>query len=260
MANQWLRLWHDMPTDPKWKTIARVSGQPISLVQAMYLHLLVDASRNVTRGHTHVTNEDLASALDVTDEAIQAIREAMQGRVLDGDYLSGWEKRQVKREEVAGEESSTKSAAQRKREQREREKLSRNVTKSHAESHDVTLDKDKIREEKDITTSSESADSARCPVAEIIEIYRNRAPSLVQPRIVTDATKAQIAARWRQDKRHQSAEFWQDFFTHCEASDFLAGRTPGRNGQKPFRADLDWTVKAGNFAKIINGNYHGDAA
>ncbi|ENU2244993.1 hypothetical protein ACWNUG_005487, partial [Escherichia coli] len=23
MANAWLRLWHDMPNDPKWRTIAR---------------------------------------------------------------------------------------------------------------------------------------------------------------------------------------------------------------------------------------------
>ncbi|ENW0797054.1 MULTISPECIES: hypothetical protein, partial [Escherichia] len=22
MANAWLRLWHDMPNDPKWRTIA----------------------------------------------------------------------------------------------------------------------------------------------------------------------------------------------------------------------------------------------
>ncbi|EOP2197647.1 hypothetical protein QSF09_003200, partial [Escherichia coli] len=26
MANAWLRLWHDMPNDPKWRTISRVSG------------------------------------------------------------------------------------------------------------------------------------------------------------------------------------------------------------------------------------------
>lgn len=41
MANAWLRLWHDMPNDPKWRTIARVSGQPIATVMAVYIHLLV---------------------------------------------------------------------------------------------------------------------------------------------------------------------------------------------------------------------------
>ncbi|WP_252355071.1 hypothetical protein, partial [Escherichia coli] len=28
MANAWLRLWHDMPNDPKWRTQNRVAGQP----------------------------------------------------------------------------------------------------------------------------------------------------------------------------------------------------------------------------------------
>ncbi len=91
MANAWLRLWHDMPNDPKWRTIARVSGQPIATVMAVYIHLLVSASRNVTRGHIDVTTEDLASALDVTEEVIDSILQTMQGRVLDGDLITGWE-------------------------------------------------------------------------------------------------------------------------------------------------------------------------
>ena len=91
MANQWLRLWHDMPNDPKWRTIARVSKQPLALVQATYIHILVDASRNVTRGHVTVTFEDLASALDCDASQIEDIYNAMQGRVLDGNELTGWE-------------------------------------------------------------------------------------------------------------------------------------------------------------------------
>ncbi|RIE86619.1 hypothetical protein UL68_23555, partial [Shigella dysenteriae] len=81
MANAWLRLWHDMPNDPKWRTIARVSGQPIATVMAVYIHLLVSASRNVTRGHIDVTTEDLASALDVTEEVIgkRAARTVLTG-------------------------------------------------------------------------------------------------------------------------------------------------------------------------------------
>lgn len=55
---------------------------------------LVSASRNVTRGHIDVTTEDLASALDVTEEVIDSILQTMQGRVLDGDLITGWEKRQ----------------------------------------------------------------------------------------------------------------------------------------------------------------------
>ncbi len=158
MANQWLRLWHDMPNDPKWKTIARVSGQHISLVQATYLHLLVDASRNVTRGHVNVTAEDLASALDVTDDAILAVLSAMQGRVLDGMALSGWDARQPKREDQGGGSSGAKSAAERKREQREREANLKHPNADdlcHEMSRNVTLDKDKDKD-KDKSIKAEA--------------------------------------------------------------------------------------------------------
>lgn len=147
-AIDWFRLWHDMPNDPKWRTVARASGQPISLVLSVALHLMVDASRNVTRGHVTVTAEDVASALDVTDDAIEAIFKAMQGRVMDGDRLTGWEKRQPKREDAGNPETGAKSAAERKREQREREKQAQEAdgkgadSSGHEASRDVTLDTD----------------------------------------------------------------------------------------------------------------------
>lgn len=131
MANQWLRLWHDMPNDPKWRTIARISGEPLSLVIAVYMHLLVDASQNVTRGHVDVTAEDLSSALDVTEPQIAAIFKAMEGRVIVNSQLSGWDKRQVKREEPGADpDTRAKSAAQRKADQRTREAAAKaeNVT------------------------------------------------------------------------------------------------------------------------------------
>lgn len=154
MANEWLRLWHDTPNDPKFKTIARVSNQPISLVLAVFMHLLVDASRNVTRGVTSVTSEDLASALDVTEEQIDAIRAAMNGRVLSGNTLTGWDSRQVKKEDAGHTEVGVKSPAERQREKREREKQAVEEAlkdaieqECHALSRNVTLDTDKDKEE-----------------------------------------------------------------------------------------------------------------
>lgn len=152
MANAWLRLWHDMPNDPKWRTISRVSGQEISLVQATYIHLLVSASQNVTRGHADVTPEDLSSALNVTEDQIVSVLSAMQGRVLEGEYISGWDRRQVRREESDDPQSPAMTAKERKRKQRERDREKKinmgntgNVTGGHDESHNVPLDK--IREE-----------------------------------------------------------------------------------------------------------------
>lgn len=145
MANEWFRLWHDMPTDPKWKTIARVSEQPISVVISVAMHYMASASRNVTRGYVDVTSEDVASALDVTDEAVDAIYMAMQGRFLNGDRLINWDKRQPKKEDAGNPETRAKSAAERKRVQRERERQAAEEGKSrtsHDESREVTTDKD----------------------------------------------------------------------------------------------------------------------
>lgn len=99
-----------MPNDPKWRTIARASKQPISAVIAVYIHLMTCASTqpNATeRGRTHGwRDEDVANALDMETEEISAIITAMQGRVLDGDYLKGWDRRQSVREDEGSADRS----------------------------------------------------------------------------------------------------------------------------------------------------------
>lgn len=163
MANSWLRLWHDMPNDPKWRTIAKISGQSIALVQAVYLQLLVSASQNpvtdetgVTLHIVTVTNEDIASALDVTVSNVDSVTDAMQGRVLNDNTISGWDKRQAPSVNHRNPGKLAKSGAQRVREYRERKKLeaqsNKNVTTSNVTetlSNDVTpqIRKEEIREE-----------------------------------------------------------------------------------------------------------------
>lgn len=95
----WVRLWHDMPTDPKWRVIARKAGQPLPCVISLFTLMLTTASAADDRGDiSSLTNEDAAAALDMDEEDVAAIREAMQGRVIEGNRLSGWERRQPKRE------------------------------------------------------------------------------------------------------------------------------------------------------------------
>lgn len=152
MANQWLRLWHEMPNDPKWRTIAKASGRPIAEVISTFIHLLVTASQNVTRGHADVTPEDIASALDIETTHVEAILKAMQGRVLDGTWVKGWETRQAKKEETTNPESRAKSAAERQRECRERKRSEAShadVTQCHDESREVTPDKRREEEKRE---------------------------------------------------------------------------------------------------------------
>lgn len=106
MANPWFRLWGDMVNDPKWRTISRVSEQKIGDVISVYVHMMTCASNATERGRTQGwSDEDVATALDINTEQVEAIRLAMQGRVLDDDYLSGWDKRQPLREDGASERS-----------------------------------------------------------------------------------------------------------------------------------------------------------
>lgn len=178
----WLRLWHDMPNDPKWRTIARLSGRSISEVMAVYCHLLVMASSNADRGHVdgitchdmsreNVTNvtfvtcheinfiEGLSTALDIDIEHIEAILTVMQGRVLSGSKMSGWDARQPKREDSGTNETGAKSAAQRKRDERERKKAEAQNAGCHDASRTVTQSHDRLdkrREDQEHTHTAQT--------------------------------------------------------------------------------------------------------
>lgn len=117
----WVRLWHDMPTDPKWRVIAKRAGRAIAEVVAVFNFVLVNASANASeRGRTHnLFADDIAAALDMETEQIEAILAAMQGKVLDGERLSAWEKRQPKRED---------SSAERAKQWRERKRTQANAS------------------------------------------------------------------------------------------------------------------------------------
>jgi hypothetical protein len=143
MANQWLRLWHDMPTDPKWRTIAKASGQRIGDVMAVYVHLLVCASNAAERGRTQSFNaEDVASALDMETDQVELIHSAMQGRVLEGDMVAGWEKRQVAREDGSAERAKAWREAQKSKAERTPNAPERN------QAPDKDTDTDTDKEEK----------------------------------------------------------------------------------------------------------------
>ena len=102
--SQWVRLWEDMPDDPKWRVIAKRSGRPVHQVIAVFTRMLVNASRSSVRGTLeHWDDEDEAVALDMETIEVASIRNAMQGKVLDGNSLTGWEKRQPKREEPSSD-------------------------------------------------------------------------------------------------------------------------------------------------------------
>lgn len=133
----WVRLWHDMPTDPKWRVISRKSGRSVSEVIAVFTFVMVNASANANeRGRTHnLFADEIAAALDLDDGDVEAILGAMEGKVMRDGELTGWEARQPKRED---------NSALRSKEWRERKKAERNRTQTNAnERPDTDTDTDK---------------------------------------------------------------------------------------------------------------------
>lgn len=143
----WVRLWSDMPTDPKWRVIAKRSGRPLAEVLAVFVHMLTNAGANATeRGVlANWCHDDIAAALDMEAEHVAAIYDAMQGKTLDGASLTGWGKRQPKRED---------GAAERAKAWRER-----NRTQPNAGKRPDT--ESEIEEEKKVITHPSESEAAR---------------------------------------------------------------------------------------------------
>ena len=148
----WVRLWHDMPTDPKFRTIARAAKQPLPVVVSIFTFMLTDASANESeRGRTTATDEDIASAFDLDEDAVSAVRQAMQGRVLDGERLAGWSKRQPKKED----DSAERAKAWRAKKQAEVEAERLRTTANDSERPDAEVEADKKEQKAPLTPKGE---------------------------------------------------------------------------------------------------------
>lgn len=142
----WFRWHHGTATDPKWRVIARKSGQPIPAVLAVWAMVLESASQSTERGElSGWDNEDTAAALDMDAEEVAAIIDAMRGKVLDGNRLTGWEKRQPKRERDQPDNSAERVRAHR---EKKRQDDTNATTSDHVTPCNASNGTDKIRLEK----------------------------------------------------------------------------------------------------------------
>jgi hypothetical protein len=180
----WLRLWHDMPTDPKWRTISKKSGQSIPNIIAVYSMMLVCSSRSEIRGTLeNWESEDVAAALDLEPKDIDDIYKAMQGKVLDGDKLTGWEKRQP----------DDPTGYQRVRRYRESQKES--VTFCNDEKRLVTPDKireDEIITEQIITEPEQKRSEKKPPLLDGEQELFNQALAITKEKLSLTTERRQV--------------------------------------------------------------------
>lgn len=158
--SHWVRLWSDMPTDPKWRVIARRAGRPLSEVIAVFVFMMTNAGANATeRGElSNWSDEDVAAALDTEAEHVAAIREAMQGKTLDGDRLSGWDIRQPKREDNSADRARAWREKQKALEYEKNEAERKRTQANAPERPDADTDTDKNKNTPQRASRSLSAD------------------------------------------------------------------------------------------------------
>jgi hypothetical protein len=256
----WLRWHHGTVNDPKWRLVARKSGQPVTAVIAVFATFLERASNSIPRGQIDGWDaEVIGVGLDLDADSVVAIHSAMQGKVLDGNFITSWEKRQPKRER----EDDT--AADRKRAQRDREKeqktavsdvkndgattgdnvMSRHVTPCHTQIEEI--DKKERKKESSLRSDEKSVDQ------KIFDAWNGMAKSvgLATVQKTTAVRHKLILARLKENTIEQIAEA----FSKVPNSSFLLGKKSS-NGHEGWTADFDYILRESTFAKLVEGGFN----
>lgn len=111
----------------------------------------------------------------------------------------------------------------------------------------------------------------RCPIGHIVDAYHAAMPLNPQVRVLNDARKKMIAARWREaakmkvgpfgyDNVRDGLEAWRQYFEICNNSLFLTGRAKAQQGRPPFVADIDFLMSPSGFASALENKYHREIA
>lgn len=92
----------------------------------------------------------------------------------------------------------------------------------------------------------------KCPTKQIIDLYHKKLPELPRCRTLRSGMEQHIAVRWKENKAHQTIEFWEAFFDNVRTNDWWMGRSQSATGGTFLVPGLFWLVKPLNFDKVIS--------
>lgn len=108
-----------------------------------------------------------------------------------------------------------------------------------------------------------------CPHGEVLALWAEVLPSMPQhtPSMWRGAREVHLRARWREAaaSEHWASKadgmaYFRRLFGYVGQSSFLTGRAKQHGDRRPFVIELEWLVKPANWAKVVEGKYHGVAA
>lgn len=88
----------------------------------------------------------------------------------------------------------------------------------------------------------------------VVDLYHTKLPTLRRCEVLT-ATRVSLIKQ-RTQEHLPTLTHWDNYFTHVSRCPFLLGKEAAGFGRtKPFKADLEWLARPGNFAKVAEGKY-----
>jgi uncharacterized protein YdaU (DUF1376 family) len=106
-----------------------------------------------------------------------------------------------------------------------------------------------------------------CDHKAVIELYHQNLPTMRRVEVWNETRAGYLRQRWREVAAELAQaqditasdvlDWWGEFFQSVGKSRFLTGRVNSKDG-RAFVADLEWILKPSNFAKIVEGKYHGN--
>lgn len=110
-----------------------------------------------------------------------------------------------------------------------------------------------------------------CPVQQIVDLYHACMPANPKVRVLDDARRKAIRARWNQaavldqvgpfgyKTGSEGLAAWKRFFEVCADSDFLTGNAKPQPGKPPFIATIDFLMSPAGFKNAVENKYHREA-
>lgn len=274
----WFRWWHGSANDPKLRLVAHECSMPVACVVGIWAYVLECASSNHVRGQIDNWDSDVVSfhlGVDVETPCNAMKRRNMLHETDETLVVCNWDKWQPKRER---EDSSTvRVKKHRELKKQELNSCNSNETPCNANDEQETPREEKRREEETTTSVADKSATVQqigkppCPADTIIALYHELMPLNPAVKVMNEARRKAIRARWREAALLECAPFgykdrdggisaWRRFFEICAESDFLTGKAQAQPGKPPFIADIDFLMSPSGFAKCLENKYHRDAA
>ena len=89
------------------------------------------------------------------------------------------------------------------------------------------------------------------PHKEIIDLYHTILPELPRVKVFTKKRNSMLNARWFEDTKRQSLDWWDGYFKHVRESKFLMGDNKG-----VWQANFEWLITSSKLTNVIEGVYH----